>query len=90
MLRQTLPENHVENLSSVPSLKNGRYARLAQAANLLSKVFRHVSSPDKALRRDLDNMAQLERTLFALENLAAFEEQERKICCLSSIATCYR
>lgn len=75
---------------STPSLKNGRYARLAQAINLLSQVFRHLSSREEVLRLDLDNIAQLERTLFALENLAAFEEHERNICCLSAIATCYR
>lgn len=81
---QVLPEQQSQNILSIPSLKNGRYARLAQAVNLLSQVFRHISS-----REDAENIAQLERTIFALEHLASFEERERNICCLSSIATCY-
>ncbi|KAE9376499.1 hypothetical protein N431DRAFT_400710 [Stipitochalara longipes BDJ] len=84
-----LPENQSQNLLSTPSLKNGRYACLAQAVNLLSQVFRHISSREEALPLDLDNIAQLERTIFALEHLASFEEQERNICYLSSIAICY-
>ena len=87
---QILPENQSQNVLSIPSLKNGRYARLAQAVNLLSQVFRHISSCEEVLRLDLDNIAQLERTIFALEHLASFEERERNICCLSSIAICYR
>jgi hypothetical protein len=87
---QILPKNQLQNVLSIPSLKNGRYARLAQAVNLLSQVFRHISSREEVLRLDLDNIAQLERTIIALEHLASFEEQERNICCLSSIATCYR
>jgi uncharacterized membrane protein len=85
-----LPSDHPQTLISTPSFKNGRYARLAQAVNLLSRVFVHVSNPDAAVRLDLDSVLQLERTLIALVHLAAVEEKERSICCLSSMAVCYR
>jgi hypothetical protein len=71
-------------------MKDGRYARLAQATNLLSQVYHHISSREEALRLDLDNIAQLERTLFALERLSSIEEREKDVCCFCSIATCYR
>jgi hypothetical protein len=84
------PIDHPQTLFSTPSLKNGRYARLAQAVNLLSTAFLHISSPDSGVRLDLDSITQLERTLIALVHLAAVEEEERSICCLSSMAVCYR
>jgi hypothetical protein len=80
----------VETIHSTPTLENGRYARLAQAINLLSQVFQHISHPQEIVRLDTDSITQLERTLLALEQLAALEEDERKICCLSSISICYR
>ena len=85
-----LPSVHTQRLVSTSVIDNGRYARLAQATSLLSQVFRHISSHDDGIRLDLNDIAQLERTLFALEHLASFEEQERNSCNLSSMATCYR
>lgn len=87
---QVLPKHQSQILLSTPSLKNGRHARLAQAVNLLSKVFQHISSLEEVLLVELDSIAQLERTLFALENLAYFEGREHNICCLFSMATYYR
>lgn len=90
---QVLPENQSQNLLSIPRQEDApfaRYARLIQAINLLSRVFRHISSREEGVRLDLDNIAQLEKTIFALENLAAVEERERNVCCLSAIAICYR
>lgn len=87
---QILPNNQPQTLLSTSGLQNGSYTRLAQAVNLLSRVFRHISSSDDALRIDLDIITQLEKTLFALEHLTSCEELESQVICCCSIATCYR
>ena len=89
-ISQKLPNGHQQRCASTPTFETGRFARLAQATDLLSRVFRAIQGQSASTEDDLESVAQLERTLFALEHLASSEEQERRICNLSSMATCYR
>jgi hypothetical protein len=61
----------------------GRFARLAQAAHLLSHVFRHVSDRSMDIQLRLDEATQLERTLHALILYTESESQRRQLsfCC---------
>lgn len=76
-------------LSSPPTLKTGRFARLAQAINLLSQVLRQIPKEDK-IQLDPSDMMPLDRTLFALERLIEIEEAQRGMIFCCGIAVCYK
>lgn len=69
------------------SLKIGGFARLAQATYLLSQAF-HSVMPSAAIKddtNDLDQAAQLRRTLLALVHAADSEAAHRRLdFCASS------
>ncbi|KAL7780725.1 hypothetical protein V8C43DRAFT_299950 [Trichoderma afarasin] len=75
-------------LSSPPTLKTGRFARLAQAINLLSQVLRQIPKEDK-IQLDPSDIMPLDRTLFALERLIEIEEAQRGMIFCCGIAICY-
>lgn len=76
-------------LSSPPTLKTGRFARLAQAINLLSQVLRQIPNKEDNILSPND-MMPLDRTLFALERLIEIEEAQRGMIFCCGIAICYK
>ncbi|KAL7947312.1 hypothetical protein V8C42DRAFT_317396 [Trichoderma barbatum] len=76
-------------LSSPPELKTGRFARLAEAINLLSQVLRRISNKENKRQLDPSDVIPLDRTLFALGRLIEIEEGQRNMIFCCSIAICY-
>ncbi|KAL6794658.1 hypothetical protein GGI42DRAFT_332829 [Trichoderma sp. SZMC 28013] len=76
-------------LSSPPTLKTGRFARLAQAINLLSQVLRQIPNKEDKIQLSPSDMMPLDRTLFALERLIEIEEAQRNMIFCCGIAICY-
>ncbi|KAM3566443.1 hypothetical protein ARSEF4850_000585 [Beauveria asiatica] len=70
-------------LGSANSLEMGRFARLAQAAHLLSLVIQDVAegSPDSS---------QLRRTIFALVHVSRLEARVRRLELCTQMSTCFR
>ncbi|KAL7913401.1 hypothetical protein GGI35DRAFT_490037 [Trichoderma velutinum] len=76
-------------LSSPPTLRTGRFARLAQAINLLSQVLRQIPNKENKTQLSPSDMIPLDRTLFALERLIEIEEAQRNMIFCCAIAICY-
>lgn len=84
-----MPENLLL-LSFSPSLEMGLFARLAQAAHLLGRVYRHLSDSTFDESFHTEEREQLQRTLLALANVSLVEERVRELSFCSQISTCYR
>ncbi|KAL7962673.1 hypothetical protein V8C34DRAFT_324462 [Trichoderma compactum] len=88
--RGVLSVDIYRTLSSPPTLKTGRFARLAQAINLLSQVLRQISNKEDKIQLSPSDMMPLDRTLFALERLIEIEEAQRNMIFCCGIAICYK
>ncbi|KAJ3496780.1 hypothetical protein NLG97_g2406 [Lecanicillium saksenae] len=69
-------------LGSANTLEMGRFARLAQAAHLLSLVIKDVAEGS-------DDTAQLRRTIFALVHVSRIEAHMRKLELCTQMSTCF-
>ncbi|TQW00600.1 fungal specific transcription factor [Cordyceps javanica] len=69
-------------LGSVNTLEMGRFARLAQAAHLLSLVIKDVAEGS-------DDSAQLRRTIFALVHVSRIEARMRRLELCTQMSTCF-
>lgn len=69
-------------LGSANTLEMGRFARLAQAAHLLSLVIQDVAV-------GADDSTQLRRTIFALVHVSRLEARARRLELCSQMSTCF-
>ncbi|QYS92706.1 Zn(2)-C6 fungal-type domain-containing protein [Trichoderma simmonsii] len=79
-----IPKSKQPQLLSAPTeLKAGRFARTAQATNLLSLVFQYLNRVRSGLQPSYEHLDQLNRTILALGNLVEEEGYQRGIvlCC---------
>ncbi|KAF3057607.1 hypothetical protein CFAM422_012402 [Trichoderma lentiforme] len=79
-----IPTSKQPQLLSAPTeLKAGRFARTAQATNLLSLVFQYMNRLRSGQQPNYGHLGQLNRTILALGNLVEEEGYQRGIvlCC---------
>ncbi|KAL6791000.1 hypothetical protein J3E68DRAFT_438769 [Trichoderma sp. SZMC 28012] len=81
---QLIPTSKQPQLLSAPTeLKAGRFARTAQATNLISLVFQYLNRLRSGLQPSYEHLDQLNRTILALCYLVEEEGYQRGIvlCC---------
>jgi hypothetical protein len=77
-------------VASPASVENGTLARLAQAAYLLGYVFRLISPSSNNSSPAIEEVLQLDRTLWSLINLSYAEGQITRMAVCSQTSLCYR
>lgn len=80
---QTTGAEDACTLGSANGLEIGRFARLAQAAHLLSLVIKDVAEGSS-------DSSQLRRTIFALVHVSRIEARLRKLELCTQMTTCFR
>lgn len=82
--------NHTVELINAADVHFGRFARLALATHLLSRVYRHIadSFPNEVIQ--YHEMTQLDRTVNALKNLCELDAKRTAMRHCNPVAICCR
>jgi hypothetical protein len=87
---QLITPNHTVQLADVTDIHFGRFARLAIATHLLSRVYRHIADTFPNIIVQYNEVMQLDRTVNALKHLCELDAKRTAIRYCNPVAICSR